>query len=201
MQTQWAGWRWGGLLALISACTAEQTGDNPFNSGSGQTSASSPTTAGATSDGDTGEGSSDDDDGLGSSDDGLVGSTGADPSGSTGDPGGDDSSGGDGNPNPNGMQPNAGMYANCLDNSACGAQMCLTITDMAMNPIDGFCTTPCTNPAVDCDASPVATATPACMDTTVNGMASAVCALACSGGAGCPPPMTCYNFGTGEFCG
>ena len=192
---------WGVLLSLSAACSAEQSGDNPFLSGPGQTSAPPSTTAAGTGDGDTGEGSSGEDgDGLGSSD-GAVGSTGTDdPSGSTGDPGGDESSGGGGNPN--GMQPGAGMYADCLDNSACGAQMCLTITDMAMNPIDGFCTMPCTNPALDCDASPIATATPACMETTVNGMASAVCALACSGGAGCPAPMTCYNFGAaGEFCG
>lgn len=189
------------LLPLATACNAEQSGgDNPFNSGSGPSTASPPTTAGDTGDDeDTGSGGSSGDDADGGSSGGGVGSTGDESAGSTTDMSDGGSTGGG---NPNGMQPGSGMYSDCLDNSACGAQMCLTITDEDMNPIDGFCTTTCTNAAMDCDASPVATAPAACMDSMVNGMPGAVCALSCSGGAGCPPPMTCYDFGAaGEFCG
>jgi hypothetical protein len=190
---------WSVALIGIAACGAEQGGGNPFDSVGGMTTAPPAMAGDDGDDGGTTEGSPGDVDDEETS---GAGTMGGDAVGSTGEitTGG---SSGDGDPG-NGMPPGGWMYGDCMANEQCGGfpGMCLTIQDQDLNPIDGFCTTTCTDPLADCDASPVATSTPVCMPTMVNGMADAVCALSCSGGAGCPAGMTCYNFGAaGEVCG
>jgi hypothetical protein len=185
-----------GMLVSTLGCNAERDEENPFESGPANTSAPPQTASAGDDGGSTGDVDLDDDGDVLST--GLGGSTGDDGFGSSGGPP-DGDSGSDG-----AMQPGGGMYADCLTNDDCGGfpLMCLTIADENMNTIDGFCSvSPCSDPIADCDPSPGGTATPACMPTSVNGMASNACALACSGGAGCPGTMTCYDFGDGEFCG
>lgn len=115
-------------------------------------------------------------------------STGAVDAGSSS--GGDDTTGGGGM----GTQPADGMYSSCSVAQDCGVipTLCITIQDAMMMPLAGFCSeTGCMNNGTNCDASPGGTATPMCMPVTVNDMAEQACALDCSGGKTCPPPMTC----------
>lgn len=104
----------------------------------------------------------------------------------------------------NGTQPLDGMYSECAVPADCGfaPTLCITINDAGGATIGGFCSeTGCNNPAVDCDPSPNGAVTPVCVPVTVNMMADMACALQCSGGAACPPPMQCINVtGFGEVC-
>jgi hypothetical protein len=86
-----------------------------------------------------------------------------------------------------GQQPADGMYSACDDAADCfGLEFCET----------GFCTSECTNAAVDCDPSPGGTALPTCF---MFGLES-LCALDCSGGSTCPTPMQCTPVTTGSVC-
>jgi hypothetical protein len=93
-------------------------------------------------------------------------------------------------PPPAGSQPLTGMYAHCLVPAECSAGLsCLTISDGT----NGFCTTtPCTNPATDCDPAPPGTASPPmCVDANDGaGGTVSICALDCTVAA-CPTGMVC----------
>ncbi|MBK8236087.1 MAG: hypothetical protein KBB21_37305 [Nannocystaceae bacterium] len=185
--------------ALLLGCTIEQD-SNPF--GAATVAASS--TVGVSST--LGDGGSEADGSGSGSDTSGSSSIGATASGDTGSTGatGDDaasssgSDGGSGDPSGggNGMQPQDGMYSPCTTPQECGFTpiLCITIQDMMGNPQDGFCSqTGCNSPAVDCAVSPGGTATPMCVPVTIDGAAEQACALDCSGGKTCPPPMTCYD--------
>lgn len=194
-------------LALgFTACSVDNSNDDPF--GAPTASVTSPsTTITTTVDPSTTEGSgsseSSGSDGTSTTDGPATttpsDSSGPDPVGTSDDGGSTDDGGG------NGMQPQDGMYSPCLTAQECGMTpiLCITILDAMMNPTDGFCSeTGCANPAVDCNPSPGGTATPRCMPVTVNDMPSAACALDCSNGLVCPPPMQCYELnGVGSICG
>lgn len=103
-----------------------------------------------------------------------------------------------------GTQPADGLYSTCLVAEECDPipALCITINDADDNPMDGFCSqTGCVNAAVDCVPTPGGTALPACMPITLNDVAESACALDCSAGATCPPPMTCYSLEFGMICG
>jgi hypothetical protein len=96
---------------------------------------------------------------------------------------------------PGGGQPNNGMYAHCYEDffDNCGA---LPSCVYLIGEMNGYCTiNDCANAALDCDASPGGTATPACLS---DGAGSSFCSLDCSGGASCPTGMTCES---GSFDG
>jgi hypothetical protein len=195
------------VIAPLVACTVDNDNGDPFGSGTAPTTTINPTTTvnpstGESSGSTTGESSGGDDE----SSTGGVSTTMTDTTGMTSlDDTGLGSSEDTNDPTGNGMQPMDGMYAPCLTAQECGVvpALCITIQDADMNDIDGFCSEiECVNPAVDCDASPGGTAVPRCMPATVNDMAEQACALDCSNGLTCPPPMTCYDLnGVGEICG
>lgn len=102
----------------------------------------------------------------------------------------------------NGMQPDSGMYSDCLSTVECvGQDACITVLDAQQNPIDGFCSKDdCVDPITDCDPSPGGTATPVCFSLTLMGAPAEVCALDCAGGASCPGGMTCQDVTGGSIC-
>jgi hypothetical protein len=93
-------------------------------------------------------------------------------------------------------QPDSGMYSDCAVITDCvGQNICVVVAD------DGYCsTTPCTDPTMDCDASPGGTATPICAQIMVGMAMSTACALDCSAGKTCPGGMTCSMLGGGMAC-
>lgn len=194
------------VCALLLGCTIEQD-SNPF----GAATVSPSTTVGVSTtvadDGDGSEGS----ESSGSSSDGGAGSTTSGDASTTAvgssDGGGEASSDGGSGGDPsggNGTQPDDGMYSPCSTPQECGFTpiLCITIQDMMGTPQDGFCSqTGCVSPAVDCAASPGGTATPTCVPVTIDGAPEQACALDCSGGKTCPPPMSCYDvMGLGMIC-
>lgn len=196
------------VIALLLACTVDNDNGDPFASGTTPyptttvtTTTMDPTTGSSGSG--TGESTGSDDESTGAVTTTTMtsDSTGMDSLDSSSDGSSEDTN----DPTGNGMQPMDGMYSPCLTPEECGFNpiLCITIQDADMNDIDGFCSeTGCANPAVDCAASPGGTAVPRCMPATVDGMALQACALDCSNGMTCPPPMMCYNLnGVGEICG
>ncbi|HWB77080.1 MAG TPA: hypothetical protein VG755_19060 [Nannocystaceae bacterium] len=182
------------VSVLALGCTVDDS-SNPFGATSATTYTTSVSTtvpssdeSGSSGSGETGEAESS------SSSDAAESSTGAAES-STGAMAESSSDGGDTTGgNPMGTQPDEGMYSACTDPEECGVvpTLCITIQDAMMNPLAGFCSeTGCMNNGTNCDASPGGTATPMCMPVTVNNMADQACALDCSGGKTCPPPMSC----------
>ena len=184
--------------AVLRGCTIEQD-SNPFGAA---TVAASSTLGVSSSPGDggsDGSGSGSDTSGstsVGATASGDTGSSGAAGSDDAGSSSGSDGDSGDPSGGGNGMQPQDGMYSPCTTPQECGFTpiLCITIQDMMGNPQDGFCSqTGCASPAVDCAVSPGGTATPTCVPVTIDGAAEQACALDCSGGKTCPPPMTCYD--------
>jgi hypothetical protein len=188
-------------VAASLACTVDGSDNDPF--GATTVPSTSVTTVGTTTPA-TGESSSS----AGSDSSGTAGSsessssgggessTGADEASSSGSA--DDTTGGG-----NGMQPADGMYSSCAVAMDCGVvpALCITITDMMMQPLGGFCSeTGCTNPAMSCDPSPGGTATPICMAIDVSGAPAQACALDCSGGKICPLPMQCQPLASAMVC-
>lgn len=181
-------------LSLCGGCTTVTTDDNnPFGSGPTAPATSQPTSSSNGSES-TGEGDSTSNDGGDSTSDGgddtttSATATTTGPLGTTTDmTAGESSSDGGGG---NGMQPAMGMYSHCVDPAECagGVNLCITVNG------DGFCTlTGCANPLADCDPNPGGTATPVCVSLDVGGMNESACALDCTGGGTCPPPMTCVG--------
>lgn len=198
----------GSVITLLVACTVDNNDSDPFGSGTApyptttMTTTTVDPTTGESSGSSTGDSTGEDSESSGAVSTTMTSTTGGM---DTLDTSGGGSSEDTNDPTGNGMQPMDGMYSPCLTAEECGFDpiLCITIQDADMNDIDGFCSeTGCGNPAVDCAASPGGTAVPRCMPTTVNGMAMQACALDCSNGMTCPPPMMCYNLGgVGEICG
>lgn len=83
-------------------------------------------------------------------------------------------------------------YGDCFNNPTgiCGLDG-LCLNDGAM-PTIGVCATACPGGVGDCPAAPPGGASPTtCADLTADGAAE--CYLDCSGGAACPPGMTCFS--------
>ncbi|MCA9708594.1 MAG: hypothetical protein KDK70_22280 [Myxococcales bacterium] len=185
------------MVVLGVGCTVESSDNNPFGTATTPNTAP-PATSDPGTDGSGGSGSSSE---GGSSSDGADGST-TTPvttgpmSTTTSVSVGESSSSDDGG---NGMQPAMGMYSFCTVPTDCeaGTNLCITLG------ASGFCTlTGCANPVLDCDPNPGGTATPVCVPVDVGGMAESACALDCTGGASCPPPMTCQTniMGLRDLC-
>lgn len=176
------------VLGLGVGCVVQADDTDPFATAAAPNPPATPTSGGSSSGSGTG-GSSGEPGSSGEGVDTTAAMTTA-PMGSTSTTGTDESTSSDGGGM--GMQPAMGMYADCTVAACSGlANVCLTITE---NDIDlgAFCTAQgCANPALDCDPSPGGTATPVCLDATVNGMPDSLCALSCAGGATCPAPMIC----------
>jgi hypothetical protein len=187
------------LATLGAACTIVSDDDDPFGSGTAPVTTNPPAT-------DTGDGTTTSGSGSTGGSTTAVDGTGAPDSSSSGLPpttgvsAEESSEGGNGN----GMQPDDGMWSACAVPEDCGfaPTLCITITAAGGGLLGGFCSeTGCSNPAVDCDPSPVPTVSPVCVPVTVDGMADSACALQCTGGAACPVPMQCLNVtGIGEVC-
>src|SRR5690606_6117591 len=101
-----------------------------------------------------------------------------------------------------GMQPESGMYSDCLSTAECiGQDACITVLDEQQAPIDGFCSKDdCVDPITDCEPSPGGTATPVCFSLMLMGAPAEVCALDCAGGESCPAGMVCREVTGGSIC-
>jgi len=187
----------GSLVVVFGGCTVVASDDtDPFSTANPVTSMTPATdtdegdTEASGSSGSGGESSGGDTTGDGSATTtGPMDTTGA----SMGDSSGSSSGGGG-----NGMQPDMGQYSPCTIPEDCGfsPELCLTVRGAG-----GFCTTSGCGAAADCDPSPVATATTACVPTKVDGVPDMICVLQCTGGTACPTPMACTNVtGFGEIC-
>lgn len=192
---------WLACAVVVAGCTVVSN-DDPFGAATAAPATTLPTTvsstdasasesgsSGASTTGDAGTGvGASTGAGMGTSDGGEVSSGGLD--GTTAAP-------------PDGTQPDDGMYSSCSVPEDCGfaPMLCITVTDMQMMLLGGFCSqTPCSDPVVDCLPSPGGTAVPTCMPVTVNDVAQQACALDCTGGKTCPPPMQCYPLAGGSVC-
>ncbi len=193
---------WIALAGLSVACTVDGP-DNEFGvPTSASASASGTPTSGGDEGSDSGSGSGSsgaDADGSGTTaavDSGESGvATSMTPPDTTGGLPGDSSTGmGDAGTE----QPQSGMYSPCTVPEDCQlpSNLCLTV-----NMMSGFCTnTACTDPVMQCDATPGGTATPICFPVDLDGMAQDSCALGCDGGLICPTGMTCVALADGSIC-
>lgn len=187
---------WLSLSGLAAACASgEDVGGSasPTSFTSASASASASATASATVS-DSGSDSATDDDGsAGDADSGDADSGDSDPSA---DAGSDSAAMGPG------MQPEDGMYSDCLTAGQCvGLNTCVTILDVDNNPTDGFCSNnACEDPAAECDPTPAGDTVPFCMSLVLNGVDDTVCALDCSGDTPCPGGMICWDLGGVSVC-
>lgn len=130
-------------------------------------------------------------------------STGVDGSGSDGAGSGDASTDGDmsGGGSSSGMGGSSGgapadpavdMWSPCQTDSDCASSVCVVLT-AGGQILGGYCSvTPCGNAPQDCGQPPAGTASPICLDIMDQAaQLHSVCGLDCSGGATCPPGLTC----------
>jgi hypothetical protein len=179
--------------ALVACQVDGATMDSGFYDPAGSATAASTTATlpsgdtGAETDGASGSDTEVDTTDAGSSSDG-----GSDGASSTGSDPTDTDGGGTGGAT---EQPASGMYSECTSAVDCVGQTQCVTTDDGM---DGYCSSSCLAPAMDCDDAPGGSAPVICAMMT--GGPTAVCALDCSVGQQCPTGMSCQTTADGTFC-
>lgn len=187
------------LVAGTAACAGSDPGDDPITAG--PVPGVGDGAAMGTGSDDSGDGATGwqgvESDGSGGASSGGPDAGDSDSSGAA-DAGGDDAGSGDatedtsGDGGSSGEPPPVDLWAPCNDDADCGTSVCVVLT-AGGTPLGGYCSAlSCVDPAPDCGAPPAGTATPICLDIMDEDMqVHSACALDCSGGASCPPGLTC----------